>query len=68
MWAVIRSVRAFLRRPGLNEAQGVEARAVFDTPLAPMPEIQPSNAGNDDPLRTLHDAVERELRVANLIC
>ncbi len=51
----------------LDMTQANEAGAFLGAPPAPMQEIRPSQASNDDPLRILHEAVERELRVAGLI-
>ncbi|WP_267359786.1 MULTISPECIES: hypothetical protein [unclassified Methylobacterium] len=45
-----------------------EAIAAFlTTPTAPMQEIRPPQASNDDPLSSLRQGLERELRVAGLI-
>ena len=56
-----------MRRPGLNEVRADAARAFLDTPPAPVEEIRPPQASNDDPLNVLREGLERELRAAGLI-
>ncbi|MCJ2052507.1 hypothetical protein [Methylobacterium sp. J-070] len=45
----------------------VAIAAFLTTPPAPMQEIRPPQASNDDPLNVLREGLERELRAVALI-
>ena len=62
-------LRAALRtratwRPAERTPVGPSPLPDFDAKPAPMPVVAPPSATNDNPLRAVHDAVERDLRAS----
>ena len=52
------------RRPVGRTSLGPSVLPGFDPKPAPMPVVAPPAATNDNPLRAVHDAVERDLRAS----
>ncbi|MCJ2061466.1 hypothetical protein MKK63_01885 [Methylobacterium sp. J-088] len=52
------------RRPVDRAPGGPGPMPGFDPMPAPMPVVAPPAATNDNPLRAVHDAVERDLRAS----
>lgn len=53
--------------PAPHTARSNEAHTFLTISTAPMQELHPPQASNDDPLRILHETVERDLQRAGLI-
>lgn len=60
-WPLLRS-RPPLRGGTGHPAGGTAILPGLDTKPAPMRPLRPPAAENDNPMRSLHEAVERELR------
>ena len=52
------------RRPADRVPVGPSPLPDFGAKPAPMPVVAPPSATNDNPLRAVHDAVERDLRAS----
>ncbi|MCJ2048556.1 hypothetical protein [Methylobacterium sp. J-070] len=55
------------RRPSRQAEAGPAILPALDTRPAPMPPLKPPAATNDNPLQTVHEAVERDLRASGYL-